>query len=106
MKWKKTGESLIVYLSGEMDHHAVKSLRGEIEGLIACQQVHQLVFDFSGVSFMDSSGVGMLIGRYKTMKETGGTVSARALRPEVKQIFMMSGLHRIINLEVERRDEA
>ena len=54
---------------------------------------------------MDSSGIGMIIGRYRTMKARGGRVSAVGLRPPVDRLFHMAGLHRIIGLESEERQE-
>ena len=63
----KQGDALTVYLTGEIDHCVAEGLRNEIEMLIVAHDPHRLILDFSQVSFMDSSGIGMIIGRYKTM---------------------------------------
>ncbi|MED9822569.1 MAG: anti-sigma factor antagonist [Christensenellales bacterium] len=105
VKSKRNGRRMIVYLSGELDHCASERLRAEIESLLADTQIVHLVFDFEQVSFMDSSGVGMMIGRYKTMRTRGGTVSARRLNPTVEKLFRMAGLHRIMTLEDTGRQE-
>ncbi|MBR5301833.1 MAG: STAS domain-containing protein [Clostridia bacterium] len=89
-------ECLIVYLSGEIDHCSAEKLRKEIEEKLLDRTIRRLVLDFSHVSFMDSSGIGMLIGRYKTMTERGGNVFARGMQPSVCRLFRMAGLHRII----------
>ena len=71
-------------------------MRTEIEGLLRDQKISRLTLDFSRVSFMDSSGVGMLIGRYKTMTARNGCIYAQGMQPLVKKLFYMAGLHRII----------
>ena len=68
----KQGDALTVYLTGEIDHCVAEGLRNEIEMLIVAHNPHRLILDFSQVSFMDSSGIGMIIGRYKTMIARGG----------------------------------
>jgi len=93
---EKCGASLTVYLHGEIDHCSAERLRKEIENHLRDQSIEQLMLDFSHVTFMDSSGIGMLIGRYKTMAERGGSVSARGMQPSVSRLFRMAGLHRII----------
>ena len=102
MKAEKSGENLLVYLNGEIDHCSAEKLRRDMENLLRDQTIRRLTLDFSRVSFMDSSGVGMLIGRYKTMAARNGQVCVRNLRPVVKKLFYMAGLHRImINLDAE-----
>lgn len=93
---EKSDESLIVYLSGEIDHCCAEKMRKEIEKHLQDRAVCRLIMDFSRVSFMDSAGIGMLIGRYKTMVERGGCVFARGMQPAVRRLFYMAGLHRII----------
>lgn len=107
VKSRKSGDQLTVYLSGEIDHCTAERLRGEIETLLGDARIRRLILNFEGVSFMDSSGVGMIIGRYKTMRERGGTVAAYALTPTMEKLFRMAGLHRIIAQEdAGRQDEA
>lgn len=104
---KRTEDQITVYLHGEIDHCAAQLLREEIERLIRPKEIKRLMLDFSQVAFMDSSGVGMLIGRYKTMLAKGGQVHACALSAPVERLFRMAGLHRIISIdEQERRKEA
>jgi len=63
--------------------------------------------DFSKVTFMDSSAIGMLIGRYKTMIALGGKICAQGLSPAIQKLYRMAGLHRIIPIICEeRRKEA
>ena len=96
LKSQKKGEKLYVYLCGDLDHCAASALRPEIEALIRDPGIRELHLDFSGVSFIDSSGIGMIIGRYKSMVNRGGHVSAGALAQPVERLFRLAGLHRII----------
>ena len=99
MKTEKHGERLLVYLNGEIDHCCAERIRKEIEEHLRDLNIRQLILDFSRVSFMDSSGIGMLIGRYKTMLARKGSVTARKMKPSVKRLFYMAGLHRIMMLD-------
>lgn len=107
MMIERCGEHLIVYLNGEIDHFCAEKLRKEIEGYLQDCAIKRLTMDFSRVSFMDSSGIGMLIGRYKTMTQRGGCVFAKNMKPSVLRVFHMAGLHRIISEPEaeERKDE-
>jgi len=98
LKSARSGNCLSVYLSGEIDHCAASVLRNEIEERIRDPRVHCLHLDFTNVSFIDSSGVGMIIGRYKTMTAKGGSVSAGGLSESVERLFRLAGLHRIISI--------
>lgn len=102
---KESGGSLTVFLDGEIDHCIVQQLREELESLIKQSKAKRLVLDFADVSFMDSSGVGLLIGRYKTMAARGGQVAAVNLHPPTDRLFRMAGLHRIIAVD-QTKEEA
>lgn len=102
---KRRQDALIVSLTGEIDDCCAQQLRKELEALLCDPGIRHLILDFSAVSFMDSSGIGMIIGRYKTMKARGGRVSAMGLHPPVDRLFHMAGLHRIIGLEPAERQE-
>lgn len=107
VKASRSGDQLTVWLSGEIDHCAAAPLREEIESLLRRPEIKRLNLDFTNVTFMDSSGVGMIIGRYKTMASRGGGVSASGLHPPVDRLFRLAGLHRIIDINPsERRENA
>lgn len=89
---KTAGKTLVVRMKGELDHHAADSLRGKIDERIHNGQVVNVLFNFQAVNFMDSSGLGMLLGRYKQVKEKGGRVFACSLPPAVGRLFEISGL--------------
>lgn len=96
--YKYSDKKLIVYLSGELDHHTAKKTRDAIDDIISLNPVKTLVLDMSKIGFMDSSGVGLVLGRYKLMREAGGNVELIAPNPAVKRIFEMSGVTKLITL--------
>lgn len=71
----------------------------ETDLLIDSYHVKRLIFDFTETEFMDSSGIGVIIGRCKNMNYFGGEVMARNLNERVKKIFLVSGLHKIVQME-------
>lgn len=90
--------TLLVETDGELDHHSAQKLRREIDSVLD-RGAKNVVFDFSGLSFMDSSGIGMIMGRYKRVSKRGGRVIIAAPRPQVKRIIEMAGLTQIVQVE-------
>lgn len=90
-------DMLKVNLKGEIDHHMALVIKEEIDRYIEKHRIKKVLFNFKDVSFMDSSGVGMIIGRYKKLQKAGGAIGVVYLTPRVKRIFEMSGLFNIIN---------
>lgn len=90
------GNTLKVKITGDMDHYHVGIFRSEIDRNIREKPIKNLVFDLSELEFMDSSGVGLLLGRFKRMQEIGGNVFIAGAKPSVERIINISGLHKII----------
>lgn len=103
ISFKRNGNELTVFLHGEIDHRAVEGMRRQIDTMLEKSKPHHLRFDFSDVTFMDSSGIGMMIGRYKKVMSWHGSVSACGFNETMDRLFTMAGLHRIIT--VERAEE-
>ena len=97
MDIRQENKTLYIQMKGEIDHHSVQGLREKIDHTFDPTDCRQIVFDFENVTFMDSSGIGMIIGRYKNAKKRGGTVSIVGMNPEVGRIFQISGLAKIID---------
>jgi len=87
---------LIVKISGDIDHHTSEDIRMKAEKELSKLNCRDMIFDFTDVSFMDSSGIGMIIGRYKSLDKLGGKVAVSNINKSVFRIFEMSGLHKII----------
>lgn len=87
---------LIVYVTQDLDHHAVTYLREQSDRLIQAGNVRHIIFDFQDVDFMDSSGIGLIMGRYKRVMFRGGKAAVSRVGEEVERIFRLSGLYKII----------
>ncbi len=98
IKLKLSQRTLIVSLAGELDHHEAEPIRNIIERAITERDVKNLIFDFSELSFMDSSGIGMIIGRYKLIKSLGGTVCLVCNGGRMEKLVTMSGLTKLISV--------
>jgi len=88
--------NLVVKIMGEIDHHSADEIRTTAEREYFRSGAKNMIFDFAHVSFMDSSGIGVIIGRYKELKKAGGKVFAINIGPEISRIFDISGLRKII----------
>jgi len=83
-------------LSGEIDHHSSARLRMEMDALIEKERPRILILDFRYVRLMDSSGIGLLLGRYKYMKEMGGRIMIANTDKRIDRILSLSGIYKII----------
>lgn len=99
LQWKPVGQSLTVVIAGELDHCAAPQIRQMLDGLLEDPTVTQLTLDLENLSFMDSSGIGVLLGRLRQLQERGGTLSVKNMQPPVEKLFRLSGLHRVIGVE-------
>ncbi len=90
--------TLSVTLCGEIDHHETQSAREKLDGLIFLERPKKLVFDFSGVRFMDSSGIGLVMGRYRLLCKVGGKVCVVGASESVRKILRMAGLDKMIEV--------
>ena len=97
-QYELKGGCLTILVPKELDHHQANHLRTETDLLIDAYHVRQLVFDFSETEFMDSSGIGVIIGRCRNMGYQGGNVFATHLNDRIKKIFIVSGLQKIIKI--------
>lgn len=94
---------LTVSFSGEIDHHTCLENAKKTDDVIRKYLPKKVIFDFENVSFMDSSGIGMLLGRYKQLIRFGGKAEMKNLNNDMKRIFTMSGIFKIIPLIEEEK---
>ncbi len=106
MKMTKEYEKgiLTVRLQGELDHHAAAELREELDRELEERAIKELVLDFAEVSFMDSSGIGVIVGRYKKLDAMGGKTVIINLSQQVDKILSLSGIKKIIMCEGEKNE--
>ena len=105
MKHTVKGDTVTVYLDGELDHHTAKGVRAELEALIESPRVKRLVLDLSGLTFMDSSGIGLVMGRYRLMQLAGGRLSVTGASERIQKIMRLAGLDRLHILEEAAADD-
>ena len=90
------GSFLIIYLSGELDHHLADLIRMQCDTYLEGTRIKNVVFDFTHTTFMDSSGIGIIMGRYKQVMRLGGNVYIIHTNAAIDRIIQMSGLHKIV----------
>ena len=90
---------LCIRLSGELDHHTADELREKATAIIEKNEIRHIVLNLEQLTFMDSSGLGVILGRYKQIKQVHGEMVVCAISPSIQRLFDMSGLFKIIKLE-------
>ena len=95
-EYEKKDKLLRVTITEEIDHHTTENLRRKIDNEIQRYMPQTVIFDFNSVSFMDSAGIGMLIGRYKLTRMLGGKLELVNVNSGIKKIFEMCGILKII----------
>ena len=89
---ESSGNLIIAYLIGEIDHHTSAETREKIDNVISYKKPQHLILDFKNVTFMDSSGIGLVMGRYRLMQNFHGTVEIRNVTPQTKKLMELAGL--------------
>lgn len=96
LKFENKENILIITLSGELDHNSAEEVRVRIDDRIDRDNIIKVVLDFSEVTFMDSSGIGAVLGRYKKLTNKGGKLCIAEPNKNVNRIFELAGLYKII----------
>ena len=93
---QKRGPKLSVSLSGELDHHSADKVRIMLDTMLHDITVRELTLDLSGVTFMDSAGLGVVLGRFRKLSMRGGKLVVKGMNASIDRIFQMSGLYAIV----------
>ena len=101
MKYQVEENCLTIFLPGELDHHNAEEIRKGSDKLIEENHITCVIFDFQETNFMDSSGIGVIMGRYKMVYLLGGEVWAVHANERMKKILTMSGVTKIIQMYEE-----
>ncbi len=104
LKYEMVKNTLIVKFDGELDHHVAKNIRADLDEIIIQRRAKNLIFDLSDMKFMDSSGIGVIIGRYKHISKLGGKVSVIHVTDQIDKIFTISGLYNIISKHSNKKE--
>lgn len=97
------GQNLIAFLNGDIDHHGAKKAREIIDAAVSVCSPQKLILDFSEVEFIDSSAVGLIMGRYRLMSQLGGSVKVINLNPRCKKLLQLSGVFSIVTCEEKKQ---
>ena len=103
--FRKEDKSLIFVLTEDVDQHTSEKIRRKMDNEIKRYIPRKVIFDFSNISFMDSAGIGMVLGRYKLAQMLDGELEIINVNKSMKKIFDMSGVSRIINIIEEEKNE-
>ncbi|NLY78102.1 MAG: anti-sigma F factor antagonist [Tissierellia bacterium] len=98
MDYDIVDDYLIVKLSGELDHHTSESLRRKIDRYYSSKNLSNLILDLRDLKFMDSSGIGLIMGRYKMCKDKKGNISIVSTSPYINRMLKMSGIYQIVDV--------
>ena len=101
----RDGDRVIVRLAGELDHYCAQSVRRDLDKMISDHTIRWLILDFTTLQFMDSSGIGVILGRYRQLRDRGGQVGVVHMNEHIARIFHMSGMDRVIR-QLDRQEAA
>ncbi len=103
MKYQVQENCLTIYLPREVDHHNAEEIKAEADAVIDRNHIKYVIFDFDRTDFMDSSGIGVIMGRYKTISLIGGEVWAVHTNERIRKILTLSGVTKIMQIYEEER---
>ena len=104
MQYQVEENCLTIFLPPEVDHHNAGEIRREADRIVREKHIRHIIFDFRDTSFMDSSGIGVIMGRYRNISLIGGDVWAAHANPRMKKILTMSGVTKIMQLYDEEEE--
>lgn len=95
LRMEHSENKLIVWLTGELDHHSARLIREQVDAAIEKSKPSQLQLDFQGVAFMDSSGIGLIMGRYRLMQLYSGTLEVTGASERILKVIRLAGLDKL-----------
>jgi len=98
IEYDEKSKTLTLVLSGELDHHSAGRLRSEADRELAVKRPKHLIIDVSSVSFMDSSGIGFILGRYGKAELLGATTSVKGPSQQIQRLLLLSGANKLVNI--------
>jgi len=97
VSFSREGDSLVVMIEGEIDHHTASRVRERIDNKFLMEPVKNMILDLSRVTFMDSAGIGLILGRMNRVTSIGGKVTLRKPKPEIQRLLRMSKLEALVD---------
>ena len=99
MQIQTSETEMVVHRTGEIDHHSAKGMREEIDQVAQRLQPRRMILDFGEITFMDSSGIGLVLGRYSLMQSLGGDLELTRVPGHIQKVMRMAGLDRLTTQE-------
>lgn len=107
LSYELKDDFMVIHIGGEIDHHSAVSVRTEVDREITANRPARVLLELSHVDFMDSSGLGLIMGRYALMKRLGGTLAVLDPSPAVLKIITLAGMDRMISvLRTKQQNDA
>ncbi len=100
-----SGEVTTAYLCGEIDHHSAAAVRNSIDNAVELNMPSLLVLDFTRVSFMDSSGIGLVMGRYRNLSQRGAKLHITGTSPQIYKVMKLSGIEKLATIDEPKSKE-
>ena len=99
MKIERRRDTLVAYLTGELDHCSAQSIRRELDALLADHGVKRLILDMKDMSFMDSSGIAVVINTLRNMSKLEGSLVLQGLGNQPMKVFRTSGIDKLVEIK-------
>ena len=96
--YEMRGEVLLIRVGGEIDHHSAVTVRTGIDARLREERPRRVMLELSAVDFMDSSGLGLIMGRFALVKQYGGTLAVLDPSPAVLKIIKLAGMERMVSI--------
>ncbi len=96
LSFEKRFDNCVIYLEGELDEHSARMIRDDVDKFIESERLRSLTLDMAGVSFVDSTGLGFVLGRYKKMREKHAELLLASVPAHVDKVFRASGVYNFV----------
>ena len=103
LQTKPLNQSVTVVIAGELDQCTAPDIRRQLDELLGDPCIVHLSLDLSDLTFMDSSGIGVLLGRLRILQARGGSLSVLNMQPPIEKLFRLTGLSRVIGVETRAK---
>ena len=97
MEIEAAEDRLTARIKGELDHHSAAQARAQLDALIADKRIRELRLDLKGLTFMDSSGLGVILGRYRVITGRGSKMSIGGANRSIERVVRMAGIYALVD---------
>ncbi len=102
--YESAGDALVIRLWGEIDHHSAVDVRTRIDDKLLAERPHRVLLDLSAIDFMDSSGLGLIMGRFSLVRRYGGKFAVLDPSPAASRMMSLAGMERMIAIQYTKQE--